>query len=149
MIRFSAFPVFFPYVVHYFESEHSNGPNFAQDSFQGLPSPDLSMDEAYFSAGDFSSFEGESNAARFQQLLMAFKLNDTVRVMIPGCIFDTVNKYGGWQSSAGNTQNVKIMKYYTYTLSTGRFCAEFQQTYFRGDGRGRVDYHQSQGEFDL
>ena len=47
------------------------------------------MDEAYFSAGDFSSFEGESNAARFQELLMAFKLNDTVRVMIPDCIFDT------------------------------------------------------------
>eukprot|EP00434_Breviolum_minutum_P028385 symbB.v1.2.025109.t1/scaffold2418.1/size79643/2 len=53
----------------------------AVDSFQGLPSPDLSMDEAYFSAGDFSSFEGESNAARFQELLMAFKLNDTVRVI--------------------------------------------------------------------
>jgi len=64
------------------------------------------MDEAYFSAGDFSSFEGESNAARFQQLLMAFKLNDTVRVMIPDCIFDTSNK-DGWQYPAGNIQNMQ------------------------------------------
>lgn len=69
------------------------------------------MDEAYFSAGDFSSFEGESNAARFQQLLMAFKLNDTVRVMIPDCIFDTSNK-DGWKSPAGKIENIQDIIFY-------------------------------------